>query len=231
MGEQTGKDAPISLLSAYKSYSIVTLVGPGHIYISSINAEGRFQQNLQETITSEIKDSCKRILRFKDDSAYKQGILILKDNGIYTTDFAERGGCKLYQFPLQRNESDGLITLSILKGGEVYELLKSSDPDTKCLAYDSYFNVVRANKDVFEKEKEKFAENEDSEDDAVRKAFSTKDYIKCVVITSDENRVSRLYGIEKVRDDDGLKGIINMKLIMEPENVKEIQTDANERED
>lgn len=152
-------------------------MGPNHIYINTINAYGYHKD--QKKITTE-----RRILKFNDDPNYKQGTLLLMDKSAASVDYMERQGCKLYAFPYQENKSNSLITLSILKAGKVYDLLTSTED--KCVAYDSYFTVVRANRSVFEKEKDNFGEqSEDSDNDEVRQAFKEKDYVKCIVCTSD----------------------------------------------
>ena len=219
MGENEDEQ---SHLSVYKTYSIVTLVGPNHIYMNTINADGKLKK--QEKIQTD-----RRIIRFKDDANYKQGILLLLDRAAASVDFMERQGCKLYSFPYQENTSaKDSICLSVLKGNNVYDLLTAKED--ACVAYDSYFTVVRANKDVFEKESDKFGQSDDSDNDDVRQAFSEKDYVKCVVCTSDANRLSRVYSIRKIRNPE-TTFIEKMRLIKKPENVKTIERDPREKDD
>lgn len=195
-------------------------MGPNHIYINTINGFGEHKDQ-QKIVTKS------RVLRFTDDDQYKQGTLLLMDKAVSSVDFMERQGCKLYSFPYSENKQSSDVTLSILKAGKVFDLLTSAED--KCVAFDSYFTVVRANKSVFEKEKEMFGvEDEDSDNDAVRQAFNEKDYVKCVVCTSDQNQRSRIYSIKKKRDEE-TEAIQDMLLIKDEANVQTIEGDRFEK--
>ena len=55
-----------------------------------------------------------------------------------------------YTFPLRKLSSEAKITLNNLKHYKMYPILNSKDHEKeKCIAYDSYFKVMRAKSEVF----------------------------------------------------------------------------------
>lgn len=122
-------------------------------------------------------------------------------------------------------QDDSKVTLHCLKQGQVYDLLTSEQ--SPCLAFDSYFRVLQANKAVFMKEKDEFDLGDDSEDDEVKKAFQDKEYVKVVVCTSGSNEKSMMFTLTKDRKEED-NTIENMRLILNEENIKELEVDQTE---
>ena len=89
-----------------------------------------------------------------------------------------------------------------LKAQKLYRLLDSKS--SKCVNHDSYFNVVRANREVFETPVDDFGEKKDqsSINCEVRKEFKDKDYVNVIICTSRANNCERLFPIVKIRDKE-----------------------------
>ena len=136
-----------------------------------------------------------RIITFKNDDAYNNGLVMLTDEGASCLEYKEVNGCQLFTFPL--TETMGTkFTLSVLKQGTIHPLLTSEEqlPDTdtnelkkSCLAHDTYFKILRTNKAVFEVDKDADGFIDDSDEAAFEKAFDKKDYINAIICTSDTN--------------------------------------------
>ena len=133
----------------------------------------------------------------------------MTDSGASSLDYKEINSCKLFTFPLTESKN-AIYQLHALKHGEIYllldstEKLPSKEPNSSiksCLAFDSYFKVLRANSAVFKVDYDDDAFVDDSDEAAFDKAFEKKDYINTLIITSDSNSRSTMFTIIKDRDE------------------------------
>ena len=125
-----------------------------------------------------------------------------------TSDFKVQDDCSLYTFPLFRSETNSSeVSLYALKMREFYKLLTDKDDD--CISHDSLFNVMRANKAVFEAtEKEHLANSPEPKKSEKRKLkhcevshyFKGKKYCTTVLIQSHMNKCSKIYPLAKVKE-------------------------------
>ena len=120
---------------------------------------------------------------------------MLTDEGSSCLEYKEVNGCQLFTFPLTETKGTK-YTLSALKQGSIHTLLTSDeklpDTDTKelkasCLSFDTYFKVLRANKAVFEVDKDADNFIDDSDEATFERAFAKKDYVNAIICTSDSN--------------------------------------------
>lgn len=118
---------------------------------------------------------------------------MLTDDCSQIDEFKEVEQSKVYNFPLTEN-ANATYTLSCLKLGVMYRMLTSNEelPNTdanqnkkSCLAYDTYFKVLKANSAVFivDKDTEAFIDEEDEK--TFEKAYEKKNYVIAVICTSD----------------------------------------------
>ena len=135
----TGKTS--NLLSVYKKYQIIVLIGTHSIVTSELSSRGKVRI-IRET------EAPGRIIRYKDDSRFNLGMLLLLDNSVKTMDYSFTRGCSLFNFPFSINEASPTMLYS-LKMEKFHELINSSESDS--VAFDSYFEVLQANRHTFEK--------------------------------------------------------------------------------
>ena len=133
----------------------------------------------------------------------------------------------MYQFPDKDHKNPSTVmNLYSLKMGEFYRLVSSIDEVGKCVAYDSYLDIVQANKDVFvKKTKDEFKQDSESDDDEVKKGFEKKEYVPVVVVSSVRNKKQVMFPLKKSRGD--AKKITGMSLITNPKNTLELEVDED----
>ena len=145
-------------MSIFEKYQIVTIIGTHTISYSSLKQDGKMRN------VRDVQTAPGRILRFQDDNLYRTGVLMLIDEQGEkdSLDFKVQDGCSLYTFPLTWSElNSSEVALYALKMRQFYKLL--TDKEDECISHDSLFNVMRANKAVFEaSEKERLANAIDS---------------------------------------------------------------------
>jgi len=171
-------DSEDEIESIFKAYNLLIMIGTHRIESWKISSGGklRFDENLQGIPG--------RIIKFKNDDTYSMGMLLLCDSATASKEYKDVGNNKIFTFPHLANHKSE-VALWAMKYGSFSKLTDSGS--CAALRFDSYFNVMEANKAVFAK---KIAINilgKEEEDDDVTKAFSEKAYIKVVAITSDSN--------------------------------------------
>ena len=101
-----------------------------------------------------------RILRVENDDRYNCGLLLLIDDAVLSPTFECINSCSFYTFPLVSLKYD-YVRLFSLKMGEFHKLL--DDRTCGTITHDCAFNVIRANRAVFEREKDEFGEDLDKD--------------------------------------------------------------------
>ena len=219
--KQFGKAS--NMLSIYKKYNLVSIVGTHSVYFTELTSRGEFKRAEK---AQQISPG--RILNFKDDVLYNCGVLVLTDNGVASPSYRAIQGCTLYTFPLDATASSGLC-LRVLKMNTFYTLLDSAlekEDIAKCLTYDSTFNIMQANKAVFMKAK-KLQDGDAEEKDEVAEAFDKNEFCKVVVVSSALNDKCLMFPLAKEKVEKVVK---RMKLIKEEGHIKEVKYPKGENE-
>ena len=219
---KTGTNLTLGLLSVYRQYQIVCIIGTHDINISALTSSGKIKQ-------IQNKPSIGRIIRFINDDAYNQGMLLLTDESVASMEYKDVGGSQLYMFPYNESSDPNMkITLSVLKQGKTYPLIDSKVPNWgECVSFDSYFKVLRANKAIFEKDKADLNNEEDDSDCEVAGFYEKKSFVNVVICTSDRKNKSTMFAIVKQREEE-TNLIKNMNLVINDANTKEIEINTLE---
>ena len=220
--KQFGKAS--NMLSIYKKYNLVSIVGTHSVYFTELTSRGEFKR-----VEKAQQISPGRILHFKDDVLYNCGVLVLTDNGVASPSYRAIHGCHLYTFPLDASASSG-VCLRVLKMNTFYTLLDSAlekEDIAKCLTYDSTFNIMQANKAVFMKPKKLQADGDADEKDEVSEAFEKNEFCKVVVVSSSLNDKCLMFPLAKEKVEKVVK---RMKLIKEEGHIKEVKYPKEENE-
>ena len=146
----------------------------------------------------DLFESPGRILRFSNDEEFNMGVLLLTDSTVKMAEFKKQDGCLLYNFPLLREPGeDQTLVLYALKMQKLYPILASQEKDnlpllpvSQCLARDSFFRVLRANRNVFERPLDQFEQElaaDQEEEDEVKRAFPLKTYCNVLACSSQTN--------------------------------------------
>ena len=187
------------MLSVFKMYHLVSIVGPRSIQYSELDSQGQIKHSYH--VNSEG-----RIISFQDDVSYNTGLLYMMDKEtVFSFAYENRGGCNMFVFPYAP-VNKGKLTLCALKMETTYKLL-SVQCDTigqevykDCLTYDSSYNVMSANKAVFMKLRKTFGVDTSEIADEIEEAFKRKEFCNVVVITSPSNGKSYMFPFIKERD-------------------------------
>ena len=199
-------------------YQIVCLVGTHGIMVTSLSPSGTLNRHWKKI------DSPGRLLKIANDDIYNTGMLLMTDDAdAASMDYRNVSNCSLYMFPLAC-EKKATVRLHALKQGTLYELLTSQQ--NPCLAHDSFFTVMQANRAVFMKEKDEFELDADSDEDEVKQAFADKELVTVVICTSGTNEASMMFTMTKDKAED--KTITNMRLIVNTDNTKSLEVDPDE---
>ena len=187
-------------------------MGTNSIYYTTLSSSGKI------LMTKNKLSSPGRILKFQDDPEYNCGLLLLIDESVFSKSFENVRGCNFYTFPLVSNKYVH-VRLYGLKMGKFHKLLE--DKESNCVTYDCVFSVIRANRAVFERDKDEFGEEDiTKEDDVVKQAFEEKDYCNVVLVTSPSGSCSVMYPFTKEKEN----GLIDaMKLVTDKDYIKEIE--------
>ena len=124
------------------------------------------------------------------------------------------------------------ITLRVLKMGVFHELLSSREriggqlKVNKCLTYDSTFNVLQANKALFERQIIPTSQNDDGRCE-VTDAFDKNEFVKVLVCTSPTNNKSKMFPLAKIKEGKEVKKVM---LIRKKENTKTIKYPADDQD-
>ena len=143
---------------------------------------------------------------------------MLVDESVESPTYESIKNCSFYTYPLVAN-MHSFVRLYSLKMGKFHLLLEDKECD--CLTYDSSFNIIRSNREVFERQHDGFADDLDKDrgEDEVKKAFEKKEYCNAVFIKSPSKSVAKIYPLMKDKDESS--GHINaMKLIKHEDHVK-----------
>ena len=100
-----------------------------------------------------------------------------------------------------------------------FSLLSGSD--NPCVAPDSFYNLMQANREHFEKDDDGNGDD-DAENDPVRKAFPDKEVCTVLICSSSKNATSCIFPIYKTRVE-GSKVVETVHLIKTPENIKKVE--------
>ena len=100
-----------------------------------------------------------------------------------------------------------------------FSLLSGSD--NPCVAPDSFYNLMQANREHFEKDDDGNGDD-DAENDPVRKAFPDKEICTVLICSSSKNATSCVFPIYKTRVE-GSKVIESIHLIKTPDNIKKVE--------
>lgn len=76
-----------------------------------------------------------------------------------------------------------------------------SSEQSKTVTYDCAFKVVRANREVFEKETDVYKDEDSQQEDEVKAAFVDRKYCNVVVVTSPTNDCSAMFPFIKEKDE------------------------------
>ena len=146
----------------------------------------------------------------------------MTDDGCFSPSYEQVGGCQLYAFPMDDSFSD--ITLRVLKMGVFHELLSSREringqlKTNKCLTHDSTFNIIQANKALFERRI--IDTGQDDGKCEVKDAFENNDFCKVLVCTSPTNNKAKMFPLAKIKEGKEVKKV---KLIRTKANTKTIK--------
>lgn len=142
---------------------------------------------------------------------------MLTDSGsVKCADYSETQDHKIYQFPYARITASEVAVYSF-KMGCFHQLISSKESDS--VEFDSYFDILQANRSAFEKETGTF-EDEDQKDE-VKQIFSEKELVIVLLISSKLGKSQSFYPLVKERGDD--KVITGMRLIKNSDNMKEVK--------
>ena len=186
-------------MSSYNKFSVIAISGTSTIHVMDLSRDGQITQSPCAATAPG------RILSFRDDFHHNMGTIMNIDEGSPQCDESkEVEGFRLFQFPFTASSKDGFrVAIYALKMLKFFSLLPSAQ--NRCVAPDSVFNVMQANRWNFEKDGGKVSDKnggasiEESDNDQVRIAFPDQETCTVLICSSLKNDASCIFPIYKTR--------------------------------